>query len=422
MPRSRRRNKGGVATAPRPPRDDMGMVRTLAARLRMPGLCLALAAGCFCGAAHAAFPLPVEAGSAEVMRSGVEALRALPRQAREACIAEKLGLLFLLPDGEKKALAERAYVGGDAAIHRYESEVAELCGRAAEPRRERALWEQAQQAIEALGARAVLAHFGGEVTRLVQQTAAYHLRSVPEGLRDACLAQWAGLLYTPEGDPLPPSLASSPGRGLLFIDSHADVLAVDELWRRWGSDDKYRPAMETAARCAELVGAEDLLELFPVEVNAMLRYREDAPTPLPGMGEVFEVLPVDSPAVAGLKSLPRTTRWAFLAGALHLTFMPDGAPAEDARFWIRPGASFVGSDGQIYDYWSEHCKTSGDNWLSIERAVRAEGREAVFAVFDEEVRAMRLAATALSRQRIVPESNFDVCPPDEGEGFVLLEP
>ena len=366
-------------------------------------VCIAL-----CGRASAYDPYaPSRRGqaAASVLRQGVEALRELPSVAREACMAERFGLLFA-PESSGSAGA-RCFVDSAGALHSYDQVVADTCAKTLRGRSGREVWAQAQRVLDAVDDDEVFSYFAGEVTRMARQMAAYHLRALPEPQRDACLARWAGVLYRPGASA---EEAAEPEEAeCAFIDSHGRVQEEEKVWQTAGSEEEHRAIAQAAIRCAEVAGEAEVLALFPVQVNAMLHYRESLEGVLPGVANAPKLEPVDSPAVSALKALPRTVRWAFFAELMQLTYMADGLPGADARLWVRPNALFVGSDGLIYDFWREQGRVAGSHWLSLRRAVQAEGRESVLAAFADESRAMRQAVAARRSQSVIANTNRADC-------------
>lgn len=99
-------------------------------------------------------------------------------------------------------------------------------------------------------------------------------------------------------------------------------------------------------------------------------------------------------AVAFLKGLPKSERWAFIAERLGLLFMPsNGKPGHRDNSWVRiDGAHFIGADGKEYDAYAEisHGLRTSD-WPKKTDTIDRLGREEVFSLFASEVSALVLA-------------------------------
>lgn len=362
----------------------------------------------------------------EEIRKGVLALKALPITGKECCIAEKMGLVFSPGGGsgytgeEKTNVVEHTkfytvkndtlYIGSNGKVYNFSKEMHAAWDKRTLGKSNKDSWIEAKQAIGATGEDAIFAAFAKDVTKLAQQTAKYHLKNLPAKLRDAWLARYGGLLYMPDGSDAyngtrsyrrygtvsvkQPVIVREYKSDALFTDSKGEELNVNEIWGNLAKTDKIRGTLEHITWCASLVGAEDILNLFPKEVKAMRKYHKEAikrVSKAPASPSEV-VTKSDSPTVARLQQIPRTTREAIIAEFLDLTYMPNGEYPLDSRKWTRHGAHFVGSDGVDYDFWQEHDRISGEQWSQIVSGIRAEGTEIVFAPFAQDIAAMKAAA------------------------------
>lgn len=162
-------------------------------------------------------------GLKEEINKGVAALRALPKDLRQDCFAEKLGLLYM-PNGDP------AY-GGKMVLNSKEQtkyypvrstarfiaengksyDFYETLGKIKQfgdtsnkynkknPRSQN--WTKAKQAIYLAGEEAVFAAFSEEITKLCLQTAKQRLLHMSPTMREAFLAENSGLLCPTEGMP-----------------------------------------------------------------------------------------------------------------------------------------------------------------------------------------------------------------------------
>lgn len=362
----------------------------------------------------------------EEIKKGVLALKALPITGKECCIAEKMGLVFSPSGGSGYTGSEQTntvehtkyyevkgdtlYIGSNGKVYNFSKEMHAAWDKKTLGKNNKDAWIEAKQAIGATGEDAIFAAFAKDVTKLAQQTAKYHLKNLPTKVRDAWLAQYGGMLYMPDGSDAYNGERTYRRYGTvsvkqvvvvrehksdaLFTDSKGEQMNADEVWSNLAKTDKIRGTLEHITWCASLVGADEILLLFPKEVKAMRKYTKDAKkriseTPATPIENAVES---DSPTVARLRQIPRTTREAIIAEFLDLTYMPNGEYPLDSRKWTRHGAHFIGSDGVDYDFWQEHDHITGEQWSQIVSSIRVEGKEKVFAPFAQDIEAMKAAA------------------------------
>ena len=244
----------------------------------------------------------------EEIKKGVLALKALPITGKECCIAEKMGLVFSPSSGSAyehdllsnevehtkyyKVKQDAQYIGTNGKLYSFSKEMHGAWNKKTLGKNNKDSWIEAKQAIGATGEDAIFAAFAKDVTKLAQQTAKYHLKSLPTKLRDAWLAQYGGMLYMPDGSDAYDGEDSYRRHGTvsvkqqvvvrkfkpeaLFMDSKGEELNAQEVKDNLSKTDKVRSAIGHITWCASLVGAEDILSLFPKEVKAMRKHAKEA--------------------------------------------------------------------------------------------------------------------------------------------------
>ena len=258
--------------------------------------------------AQAAYVPKVQEASAEAKaeaKKGVGAMKQLSATARQAMIAERMGLLYI--DAADSAYSGRPvtdeagfrfypvkhgskFVGSNGKEYDFfvERDIArqkKLPGLLGSE-----LWNKALLSIEIAGEELVFSSMAPEVTKLAQQTARRHLRQLPADLRDAWLAQEAGFIHMPDGsDPYTEEKSEDrygtidmerkvTWRGArpeaIFRDSKGKEWKMEDVWERRGLSGKVPYSLDLIRWCATLVGSNDILSLFPKEVKSMKKYYE----------------------------------------------------------------------------------------------------------------------------------------------------
>lgn len=250
----------------------------------------------------------------EEVRKAVSALKAMPKPAREALLAEKMALLFMLSGesaygGEKTSTEEGGakyfdvkrgskYMGSNGKMYDFFNEHDALFKKKTTGIKGSELWIRAKTSIGAVGEDAVFISFAKDVTRIAQQTAKRHLNAVPQQLREAWLAKWGGLLFMPDGSDAydQPTISkkhatlSSVGEfamvehkpGALYVDPRGKTCNFDEVWAIHTKQDRNTKILFSASWCAGIVGAKDITSLFPAEMKAMRAGRDKAVEELGG--------------------------------------------------------------------------------------------------------------------------------------------
>lgn len=315
----------------------------------------------------------------EEVKKGVTTLRAMTQLGRQACIAERMGLLF--------SPVESSAYQGDPQYHETEkvrflnvrersqfvSSTGRLCDfhnemhglwekKSAGKTTGKELWTRAKQAIGRVGDEPLFISFAPEITKMAQQTAKYHLKNMPQLLREAWLAQMGGLLYMEDGSSAYGAdrtitrygtiglqqtfVTCSPKVGAMFTDSQGKSHELSEVLQKNETVKRNAWAWDHATWCACLVGVNDILSLFSKEVKQLTKQRESN-APAAPEGETAEpgkqntsagqaqttprtqaapaAAPLDGnfPVLEGLRNLPAEERDALLAEMFGLVYKSD---------------------------------------------------------------------------------------------------
>lgn len=253
-----------------------------------------------CGKVHAEYapPLKIEDYPREAVREGQTALHSLTPLLRDAYIAERLGLVFesARPAYEwnekgsdvkyRPVKGGGKFVSGSGKLLPFYSTVDKEYGSGKNKEKNMDFWKKTGEAIGKVGDEVILMGASRQVTRLVQQTAKYHLKSIPQKRRDAFLAYLGDMLYMSDGAsgftgeikydrsiwPTQELKQKQEWKvtvpGAHFIDSKGNELSFDEVC----SDLNNSPinfAVWMSTWCSNLVGAKDILAMFPREVKKM---------------------------------------------------------------------------------------------------------------------------------------------------------
>lgn len=417
--------------------------------------CVALAAlavgvGCMTPAEAAYSPkLKSKSGNSftKEVQGVVSYLKSLPKSVRWTFMAERLGFLFIPPNGKSGhneydqgwILEGSHFIGVDGveydALTEYNS-----CADHDE-------WNANSEKVDRLGREYVFAKLSREVTALVLKNAKYQLDSMakeqPER-RDMYLAYLAKLCYLPDGKSPNEQEITRMGphkkninfcdyddKGYKFVDTEGVEHDFDEVNKKAASMGGDRWMILNV--CTYHVGKKDILALFPEEVkklraNYKKRLKElqdgtsekqpaedktsNSKQEKPGEQQsgVPTVLakkvganyqPVDlskeseeneetiRSVVEYLQGLPNSLRWDFIAEKLGLLFMPQDADyGQQGNSWAKPGAHFIGADGIEYDSQSELSTRAQKDivaWGENLNKVGQLGKDVVFVRLSAEV-------------------------------------
>lgn len=274
------------------------LLSTLAAAALLSSALPLSAAGTTKSAAGAAKSTAAHLTDAEAHR-GAEALKTLPRLVREAFIAEKLGLLFK-PDGSPAysgALSSTKgnnqhyfivyegaqFVSSEGELHDYHAEMAKLTSK-----KHNTALDKVKKAIASAGEDAVFSAFSKEKDALCLHTAQYWLDSLPAPLREAILADTAGLLFRADGTEVYKGEISSTINGstrpfiirqmankVRFIDSEGTEQDYSAIIRKSDANKAYLRARQLISWCVQLSESEALLALYADTLSAMKQHAQE---------------------------------------------------------------------------------------------------------------------------------------------------
>lgn len=406
------------------------------------------------------------------MRKGTSALKSLPRDLREAYIAEKLGLCFLptggsayqskatdgtlegIPAHYYYAYTAAVFVGSDGKVYGLRDTQKKKNGR---PKDEEAV-KRALKAIYGGNAEAVFSGLAEEITQMCVKTAKNRLDAMPQAMRDCYLAELDDLFYLPGG-----KNANTKKKGTTHVNGTDVIIEFDQIEsgakfvdsngeeqdrgdvvdHQRKSRELYSSAWMLAHLCATLAGKDEILQIYPREVKAMRKYRkdinaygapkaskkpqQDAPQSKPKKPEV-------SRCVSALSAMPRQMREAYLAERMGLCFMPTGSAAYD-KSWIittreglrvrnypaHSGARYVGSKGKEFDFYESIDKKSGKaserlKKLATEaiRGLYSSDEDAIIDAFSKDITEMTIR-TAKDRLYTMPAPLRAAFLAEEGE-------
>lgn len=236
-------------------------------------------------------------------KKGINALKGMNKAMREACIAERLGLIFT-PSGRPAYSAaltnttgedmgstyhninsEASYVGSDGKLHNYNEAIGKHTKKKGTP----APLIKLRKAYETAGGEEIIfAAYAKETTDICLQTAKYSLAQLPDELRDAVLAELAGLIFqadenAPDKDTTQVSIAGTTHTMEVraaddkarYIDSKGTRQKYASILRKAQSNQVQWRARILTLWCAQLIGAEEVLALYPTELETMKKHHED---------------------------------------------------------------------------------------------------------------------------------------------------
>ena len=217
------------------------------------------------------------------LKSVVEYLRSLPKTARWAFIAERLGLLFMPKSGaigiSQWGWMEDGshFIGADGYEYDAPSELKVLEDRGGRPE-----WNRNSEIVDRLGREVVFAELPEEVAELVLQNAKYEIEKMGETQpvrRDMFLAWQAELLYTAEGEPIHSDEVTVSGAhkkpirvlqiavDSRFTDTEGDEWSVTDVMEKYGRPRQDRwSILET---CTHHIGRAAIRALFSQEIKKL---------------------------------------------------------------------------------------------------------------------------------------------------------
>ena len=337
--------------------------------------------------------------SKKQLSQALSALKALPRFTREAILADMLGLTFTANgNSAKSSNGEQSgaslFIGSDAKRHEYWADARKVSS---------GKWSEAWELVSRNSREAVLAPYAKDITRLVLRNAKHHLNNMPEPLRDAWLAYTADLLYLPGGqsaytgeefytiDNGTKLTVKSYDARATFMDTTGQqgnvkelVTQYNKLWfRRW----------LILCNCVQLVGKDDILALFPKELEALIKHHESkalADHIDPQQIHLPEPPPGTDPAKVQkaqefLKTCPLETREALMADMLQLTFTTTGESSSASNGWRVGSAYYFGTDDNKHLYWDGTRLIGSNKWSDAWAHINSAGMDALLHACSAEV-------------------------------------
>ena len=211
----------------------------------------------------------------------VTTLKSMPKPARWFFIVEKLGFLFMPPNGE---IGNRSETGNmRKGAHFIGIDGMEYDGEAEFKTQPWEKWKYSVENLDRLGRENIFSKLSSEVTALALANAKYHLEKLAEEQperRDMYLAYLAKLCYLPDGkSPYEKMVTKTAphkqpircyelgGKGCKFVDTEGTEHNFDDITRKYASLGGNR--WEILNVCAHHVGAKDILALCPDEVKKL---------------------------------------------------------------------------------------------------------------------------------------------------------
>ena len=336
----------------------------------------------------------------------VTTLKALPKAVRWTFLAEKLGLLFMPPNGVSGHNSNKGFmqdgshfIGADGIEY---DAVSECNARPKNPD----TWNNCATSLDRLGREVVLSKLSSEVTALALANAKYHLEKMAEEQlerRDMYLAYLAKLCYLPGGKSPYEKMETTngphkqpiryyelSGKGCKFVDTEGSEHNFDDISKKYASLGGAR--WEILNVCAHHVGAKDILALYPDEVkklrtnykkkmqeftdtsNAGAEKKETGDTKAEKQKTLDDQRAACKDLVNMLRNRPLQQRQSLFAWYLGLRYNGNN--------------SFMASNGNQYNFWDEIWHMGG--WEYMGRLTKhAGGIYLVIASFKQEVAELR---------------------------------
>ena len=427
---------------------------------------LIVAAVCFAPAEAAYKPKITSKMGGQAMKDvqkAVATLKAMPKPVRWTFCAEKLGLLFMQPNGIPGHDSNSGHMrNGSHFIGIDGMEYDAKAEYNARPSKEG--WTFCASAIDRLGREIVFSKLSSEVTALVLENAKFHLDRMAENMpemRDMYLAFIAKLCYLPGGKSPYDKLSTITGphkqpiqfyeigkRGCKFVDTQGVECDYDDAHNKYDSLCPGGYPWFILNVCTHHVGAKDILALYPDEVKKLrANYKKKMQELGIGANEVKEdkVEETSEPSAKAeslakklgityrpktnadrmggqyrkelnsvasyVKKLPKTVRWIFIAERMGLLFIPsDGQRSGHDKYgYAEKGSHYIGVDGLEYDARAEinsltKVCAAREVWVSNSDAAKRIGHDAVFAQLPDEVAELVLQNAKYQLERLAEES------------------
>lgn len=214
------------------------------------------------------------------VQKAVATLKAMPKPIRWTFYAEKLGLLFMPPNGRighndnGSMLNGSRFIGVDGMGYDAMSEIKSVSWDA---------WGVCCNVIVRVGLEVLFSKLSSEVTAFVLENAKFQLEKMAEEqpeMRDMYLAYLAKLCYLPDGKSPYGKLSTKTGphkqpiqyyelggKDCKFVDTEGSEHNFDDITRKYASLGGDRWTILNV--CTHHVGAKDILALFPDEVKKL---------------------------------------------------------------------------------------------------------------------------------------------------------
>ncbi len=232
-------------------------------------------------------PVDVSDIKGEQRKQLMEAVRGvnkMPTSAKDCYVCEQLGLCFHM-DGREAGSIYHGYPGTSGHDKaKFVSKTGRLSAWRDAVNSAGGQWGKSWDEAHQFKPGAVLSFFEKNVDSIVHNTAKYLLKEMPDITRYAMLASIGRMLYKADGTTLPASGYSAkvrtgsgfdvdyngnPSDGYSFMDPTGKECSLQEAF---AADAKKKRWRDTVRRCENLIGARDILVLFPEEVKAMRKH------------------------------------------------------------------------------------------------------------------------------------------------------
>ena len=225
-------------------------------------------------------------GQQKLLSELVKNIKKMPAQSREAFLCEQLGLCFAT-DGSKVMRRDAGPATSPRASFIGKSGHPQPFGQACKASKS---WSQCYAAalqMNKFKEGAVLSFFKKDIDCIVYNTAKYLLKEMPNDMRWALLATLDQKLYYQDGrsasDQEPYTITLDSGHTYrttgdwngYFVGADGKEEKAWDALRKAGRYGRYMRWCNLVLACADLVGARDILDLFPDEVKAMRKHYKE---------------------------------------------------------------------------------------------------------------------------------------------------
>lgn len=329
-----------------------------------------------------------------MLKEALAALNSLPDTGRWAIIASRLELYFA-DDGSSKYSnsshnpnSGARFVGADGEEHDFNS-----VRNSIPP----VQWRDADNKVYDLGANAIFPSISREVTALIYATAKSIAASMPIELRDAWLAEEAGLLYSTTG-------ANAYGKGTesARLDSgkvvkrpkllsrsdlrFKDSSGQEQVYTKVLVDhtEKWSRRLNILYLCIQYTSRKEILSLFADEVSTLNR---NANTKKVEDNSAADEESTPTRMIEALSNMSEEAQEAFLVEQLGMFYMPDGTSAVTKKR-ARSGARYIGGDGEEHDLAATLAKISPADMAKATDAFRNANKSLIIKTFSDDLKAL----------------------------------